>query len=114
MFNQNQTNMKMKQLPFLSLVFIFLISSCTMEKRLYRPGFYVSHKKSQAEIPTHKQNTGKNEVAATQTDVAVSIIVADADAVRRGARGGIPGDVDFMRVDGRCNHVRRRIGHGQR
>lgn len=54
----------MKRILFFSLLFLILFNSCSVEKRLYRPGFSISNKHSKIRIGN---STDKNDVA-TQSD----------------------------------------------
>jgi hypothetical protein len=57
---------KLLRILFIPLVFLFILSSCTMEKRLYRPGYYVSHKKS-ATVPEKQEHiVAKDIIPATE------------------------------------------------
>src|SRR3989344_9632579 len=61
----------LKQVLFITFTFIFILSSCKMEKRLYRSGYHVTGKKSKHAVessdnastkPNNRANK-KNEIA---------------------------------------------------
>jgi hypothetical protein len=62
----------LNRILFVSLAILFLVSSCTMEKRLYRGGYYVSYKKSQPTPGKQEQKTSEAVAAIEKAEVSTS------------------------------------------
>lgn len=76
------------------LLLVFLLPSCTMQKRLYRPGFYVKRHSDHLKTETGREalaetETGREAVAETETEreaVAETEIITGREAVAKTGR----------------------------